>query len=101
MVAIAIADAFVIALAIAGILYVTVRFANDARDRALRANSPPGARIEATDTTEEVIAKNRNYRLLLNAIRLLHEVRQHDEMMPSLPSNLRKEIDDLLRDFYG
>lgn len=88
------------ALAVTGVLYLSVKLALEVRDRELRAKSPPGAQVLPTDPTEVAMAKNRNYRMLLNSVRLLHEIRQHDDLMPSLPSNLRKEIDQFLRDFY-
>lgn len=40
-------------------------------------------------------------RLLLESIRIIENVRQHNNLMPTLTSEMENDINDLLNDYYG
>lgn len=71
------------------------------RRRGAIARAPAAAMVESTDSINTVKAKQRAYARHLTAMRLLGEVRNQDETLHLLSSELRKEIDEFLDTFYG
>ena len=66
----------------------------------LSAGTPDAAGIDPGEPTVAAEARKRTWSRLLRAMRLLDEVRRHDETLAFLPAPLRKEIDGALDEFY-
>jgi hypothetical protein len=70
------------------------------RRRAVIASAPPEALVTKTDSLPVAKARKEAYARHRKAIRLLGEVRRHDDTMTFLPIKLREEIDEAVDEFY-
>ncbi len=71
------------------------------QNQRLRANSAPEAGVSNDDSPAEVRAKNRNYHMVTEAVRIFGEIHHQDSILPFLSERTRADIEEFLSNFYG
>lgn len=83
-----------------GVFFGAAIVLGEIRRRMVVARTPPEALVEHTDSVAVARARRDAHARHRKAIRLLGEVRRHDDTMTFLPAELRKDIDEAVEEFY-
>lgn len=91
----------IVIAAIVGGVFLIAALLMGWRPGRLHAFAPAAAGVVPTDTAAEARSKRAQYHQLLEAIRILTEVKTQDANMPILDTKTRDDIEAFLAYFYS